>query len=524
MKRPTLSLVGDRILKNTNHKSRFNDKRIFSYFLSLRFHFFLHHLSSIMLPSHSPEVQSQTKPPQTLNFVRTHVSSHPCLWLFITFLLIQILVISFTHNPPPCFPDRTAAVSATTSAAECASGRVYVYDLPSIFNRDILLHNCSDLDPWNWQCGIAANHGYGGPAAELRRILPENLSKAWYRTNQFALELIFHHRILNHKCRTLEPESATSFYIPFYAGLAVGKYLWMNDTSKRDWHCKMMLEWVQKQRYWKRSNGSDHFMAIGRITWDFRRLTDPGKIWGSTFLNMPAMKEVTRFIIEKAPGDVRDVSVPYPTGFHPKTKEILKEWQNFARGYNRSSLFTFIGATRGWVNHDFRGLLLNYCYSEPGSCRVVDCAAAPCPTDSSVILEALLGSEFCLQPRGDSFTRRSVFDCMVAGSVPVFFWKRTAYDQYEGFLPGEPESYSVYIHHEEVRNETSLIKEVLMKYSKEEIRKKREKVIETIPRIIYGIMTNEGLTNFKDAFDVAVDGVLERIKEEKDWSQTNKKD
>ncbi|KAG8367104.1 hypothetical protein BUALT_Bualt16G0037900 [Buddleja alternifolia] len=430
----------------------------------------------------------------TLNSARAHISSHPRLCLLIAFLSIQVLVLSIARTP-----------NDVVSEPECPSGRVYVYNLPPTFNKHLLLQNCTDLHPYNWQCGIATNHGYGAAATELRRVLPENLS------------VIFHHRILTHKCRTTEPESATAYYIPFYAGLAVGKYLWTNDTSKRDLSCRRMLKWVQKQKYWQKSNGSDHFMAIGRITWDFRRLTDPGQIWGSTFLNMPDMQNVTRFIIEKAPADARDVSVPYPTGFHPETKYNLREWQKYARGYNRSSLFTFIGATRGWVSNDFRGLLLSYCYNESGHCRVVDCSVSACSTDASVIVEALLGSEFCLQPRGDSFTRRSVFDCMVAGSVPVFFWKRTAYDQYRRFLPGEPKSYSVFIDHEEVRrNGTSLIKDVLMGFSKEEIRRKREKVIETIPRLIYA-MSNGGLRDFKDAFDVALDGVLERIKKGKEW-------
>ncbi|KAL9148068.1 hypothetical protein ABFS82_12G018000 [Erythranthe guttata] len=457
-----------------------------------------------MFTANSPE----KKPTKTINFLQTRI----CFFLFVIFFLIQIIVIFVSRSSRLCLP--TVRTSAVAGEEECPSGKVYVYDLPSTLNEDLLLHNCTDLNPWNWQCGIGTNHGYGARAAELRRILPENLAESWYRTNQFSLELIFHHRMLNHKCRTPEPESAAAFYIPFYAGLAVGKYLWTNDTSVRDRLCEKMLQWVQKQNHWRKSNGSDHFTTIGRITWDFRRLTDPGKIWGSTFLNMPEMRGVTRFIIEKAPSDDRDVSVPYPTGFHPSSTETLNQWQDFARGYNRSSLFTFIGATRGWVDNDFRGLLVKYCYSEPGSCRVVDCSVTQCSTDSSVILETLLGSEFCLQPRGDSFTRRSVFDCMVAGSVPVFFWERTAYDQYQWFLPIEPESYSVFIDHEKVRNGSCTIKEVLMTYSKEEIRRKREKVIEIIPRLIYGL-SNGGLGDFNDAFDVAFHGVLSRIKEEK---------
>ncbi|KAL0377881.1 UNVERIFIED_CONTAM: Xyloglucan galactosyltransferase XLT2 [Sesamum radiatum] len=503
-----------------------------------------------MVPS-SPEAQTMKKPPKNtnfvtsaLNFVRIHFSSHPRFWLFIAFLWIQALIIFIARTPPPCFPDRTADVSATVPARyvappsnddaaasnatlpeaapappytdECPSGRIYAYDLPSMYNRDLVLTNCTDLDPWNWECGIITNHGYGRAATELRRILPEDLYKSWYHTNQYTLEILFHHRILKHKCRTLEPESATAFYIPFYAGLAVGKHLWKNDTAIRDKHCKMMLRWVKNQPYWMKSNGSDHFMTIGRITWDFRRLTDPGKSWGSSFLNMPSMNKVSRFIVEKYPGDEMDVSVPYPTGFHPKSKDNLVEWQNFVRDYKRSSLFSFVGENRNWAENDLRRILLNYCYKEAGACRAVDCAVSECPTNSSVVLSALLESEFCLQPKGDSFTRKEVFDCMVAGSVPVFFWK-TDYEQYEWFLPGEPESYSVFIDHEEVMNGKTSVKQVLMGYSKEEIRKKREKVIETIPRISYG-KPNAGVRSFKDAFDIALDGVLERIKEEKEWA------
>nr|POE73630.1 xyloglucan galactosyltransferase xlt2 [Quercus suber] len=34
----------------------------------------------------------------------------------------------------------------------------------------------------------------------------------------------------------MEAESATAFYIPFYAGLAVGKYLWSNSSEEEcDW-------------------------------------------------------------------------------------------------------------------------------------------------------------------------------------------------------------------------------------------------------------------------------------------------
>ena len=101
---------------------------------------------------------------------------------------------------------------------------------------------------------------------------------------------------------------------------------------------------------------------------------------------------------------------------------------------------------------------------------------------------------------------------MVAGSIPVFFWHRTAYLQYQWFLPSHPGSYSVFIHRNKVKNGTS-IKSVLESYSREEVRKMREKVIEYIPKLVYA-KPQKGLESIKDAFDVAIDGVLKRIKEQ----------
>lgn len=317
--------------------------------------------------------------------------------------------------------------------------------------------------------------------------------------------------MVNHRCITKEAESATAFYIPFYAGLAVGKYLWNNYTAQdRDRDYEKVLTWVKDQPYWNRSNGWDHFLTMGRITWDFRRSGDED--WGSGCLHKPLMRNITRLLIERNSWDYFDIGVPYPTGFHPKTLPDLLTWQEFARSRNRSALFSFAGATRGRIKNDFRALLINHCNkSGPGICRAVDCSGSKCDIGTSVILENFLDSDFCLQPRGDSFTRRSIFDCMIAGSIPVFFWKRTAYFQYEWFLPGDQDSYSVYIDHNDVANGTS-IRRVLEKFSREEVRRMREKVIEYIPSIVYS-EPNEGLEGVKDAFDVAIEGVLRRMKE-----------
>ncbi|KAE9615777.1 putative exostosin [Lupinus albus] len=62
-----------------------------------------------------------------------------------------------------------------------------------------------------------------------------------------------------------------------------------------------------------------------------------------------------------------------------------------------------------------------------------------------VVLEVMKNSRFCLQAPADSFTRKSTFDSMLAGCIPVVFSPHTAYTQYAWYLPQHTHSYSVFI-------------------------------------------------------------------------------
>ncbi|KAI3944445.1 hypothetical protein MKW98_006606 [Papaver atlanticum] len=477
--------------------------------------------------------------------IQTFLSTHPRSWILLCILSLQIFLLfciyslpvsfSFHHFPPPPLVNTSTIITTpqttTTTAAiikeedetpipaptdgKCSDGRVYVYELPRMFNRE-LSEKCDELNPWNSRCEAISNNGLGRKYTSndgriIGKVIPDKLKSSWYFTDQFASEIIYHNRILRHKCRTFDPTSASAYYLPFYAGLAVGKYLWSDNYTSvhRDYHSVKLLKWAQKQVYFKRSKGWDHFIMLGRISWDFRRSKDND--WGSSFIYMPAMHNITRLLIERNPWDYFDIGVPYPTGFHPKNESELTQWQGFVRSRVRKTLFSFAGARRGTIKNDFRGLLLDQCKDSGNRCKLVDCGGNRCVNGSSAILETFLESDFCLQPRGDSFTRRSIFDCMIAGSIPVFFWHRSAYYQYEWFLPSEPESYSVYIDRKDVINGTS-IRGVLEKFSKNEVRKMRDKVIEYIPKFVYAD-SRDGLgSSTQDAFDVAIDGVLKRFK------------
>ncbi|XP_047315496.1 xyloglucan galactosyltransferase XLT2-like [Impatiens glandulifera] len=449
-----------------------------------------------------------------LNSVLTHLTLHPRIWLSLSTLFIIIVVLSY---PPPIPSLLSMDIDRSSVPSHCPSGTIYVYDLPSVFNQD-LVDSCNESDPWHWRCKAVSNEGFGPISTELKGIVPDDVLPAWYWTNQFSAEILFHHRLLNYRCRTMEPESATAFYMPFYAGLSVGRYLWENRTM-RDHDSETMLKWVQDRPYWKRSNGSDHFLVIGRITWDFRRMDSPDADWGSSFFNMPAMRNVTRLIVERAPNEEYEIGLPYPTGFHPRSESDITIWQQFVRTRRREKLFSFVGASRADQKADFRTILMSQCRNESDSCRLIDCNKAECAYGKTKNLETFMESEFCLQPKGDSDTRRSVFDCMLSGSIPVFFWDRTAYRQYQWFLPSNRSSYSVYIEEDDVRNGLS-VKRVLEKYSKIEVEKMREKVIEYIPNFLYA-KPRLGLNRTSDAFDIAVNGILNRIREKREQSESN---
>ncbi|XP_058104692.1 xyloglucan galactosyltransferase XLT2 [Magnolia sinica] len=467
-----------------------------------------------------PESLFLKKPKYHLLTIYNYIIAHPRTWLLLIVFSLQLLLLLLVRSLPVStvsrhhFPSPTPVVTtATATATSCDSGKVFVYDLPPVFNKQ-LSEECDALNPWNSRCDALSNDGFGTPAPGLAGLVPENLDPAWYSTDQFTAEIIYHNRMLSHRCRTVDPDSATAFYVPFYAGLAVGKYLWSSNYTARDRDrlCGMLLEWLDQQESWKRSYGWDHFMMLGRITWDFRRSKDDD--WGGSFLYMPGMKNVTRLLIERNPWDELDIGVPYPTGFHPRTESDIREWQDHVRNRSRTTLFCFAGGTRSEFKNDFRGILLDQCDREKDACRAVDCSGTKCSNGSSSrILELFLDSNFCLQPRGDSFTRRSIFDCMIAGSIPVFFWRRTAYLQYKWHLPEDPESYSVFIDRRAVSNGTS-IRAVLEGLGEERVKRMKDKIVEYIPKFVYAA-PKEGLAGMKDAFDVSLEGVLRRFQEQR---------
>lgn len=289
----------------------------------------------------------------------------PTLLLFCSISLIFLILISpFTSHP------QTTSFASLTRTCD-HNFTVYVYDLPKEFNNK-LLQNCRHLNIYTDMCPHVANNGLGQPLL-LRNGSGSNTGPSWFATHQFIAEMIFHARVENHPCRTWEPNDADIFYVPFYGGLYSSSVFREHNLTKRDELAVRLVDFVNSQRWWKRSNGGDHFLAIGRTAWDFMR--DDDEDFGANMLmHMPRVMNMSVLTVERQPwrGD-NQFGIPYPSYFHPHTSAEMVTWQDKMRRVERPNLFSFVGGPRkGLEKAAIRDELIRQC-ADSSRCELLKC-------------------------------------------------------------------------------------------------------------------------------------------------------
>ncbi|KAH0687239.1 hypothetical protein KY289_017951 [Solanum tuberosum] len=391
---------------------------------------------------------------------------------------------------------------------KCAGRYIYVAEIPSKFN-EIMLKECKLLNKWEDMCQYLVNMGLGPDLGNPQRIFS---NKGWYTTNQFSLEVLFHNRMKQYDCLTNYSSEASAVFVPYYSGFDVARYLWDDfNTSMRDAGAIEVAKFLKEKPEWETMWGRDHFMIAGRITWDFRRGIEEDAAWGNKLMLLPEAKNMTILTIESSPWNRNDFAIPYPTYFHPSSDSDVVQWQNRMRRLKRKVLFSFAGAPRPQLEDSIRSEIMEQCSATRRKCKLLECKDLHNKCNKPVhVMRLFQSSIFCLQPSGDSFTRRSTFDSILAGCIPVFFTPGSAYVQYIWHLPKDYTKYSVLIPEDDVRKKKVSIENVLSKIPKSQVAAMREEVIKLIPNVVYADPRSR-LETVKDAFDLAVKGVLGRV-------------
>lgn len=397
-------------------------------------------------------------------------------------------------------------------ADECAGRRIHIRRLPGRFNEE-LLRNCSAYSPlYDDFCPYLANNGLGQKTF--------NHSRSWYRSDRAVLELLFHTRLLEYPCLTSDPYAADAVFLPYYAALDALRYLYGPLCNSSFEHGIDLFDFLLRDNpgIWARRGGHDHFLVMAGPAWDFSQspTADP-PIWGTSFLELPEFYNLTALVFESRSWAWQEQAIPYPTSFHPASLPRLNVWLSRARRSRRPTLMMFSGGGGGGGPNsppNIRRSIRAECENRTALCEFVDCSNGVCEHDPIRFMRPMLQSVFCLQPPGNTPTRRSTFDAMIAGCIPVFFQEDSARSQYGWHLPAaEYERFSVHIPKEEVVAGGLSIADVLLAIPTAEVRRMRERVLELAPRVIYRRhQSSDELRSTKDSFDLAVEGTLRKIK------------
>jgi xyloglucan galactosyltransferase MUR3 len=229
------------------------------------------------------------------------------------------------------------------------------------------------------------------------------------QTDQFALEIIMHRKARSSPFRTLNPDEANVFYVPYYSYAVKACNEPQSAKALKSTEAELFRILAQDYPYWNRSQGSDHVTSIAYIE---REHTIPCD-WCSTFMNHREVSAMKVFAIERSAAKSNPASnvivVPYPSTVH-FTGSAPEDMDDF-----RPILVSCMATGQ----HLLLRLRLKAQLDDAGSeglwiDPMYEAGNQDMPASSIAAFER---SVFCLQPYGDSPTRKSFYDALLSGTL-----------------------------------------------------------------------------------------------------------
>ena len=395
----------------------------------------------------------------------------------------------------------------------------YIYDWPEYIDdvwppMDGPLHEKS-----------AYNHDFR-PNNGAGRML--NSEFGLFQTWQFSLYKNVMARMRTSEYRTLDPAEASAFIIPF--DLGVHSYIDHNNglprlASPHGWMAQSLLKDSSKNKdlFWK-NRGHDHFVFLGITAYQMVGI-------GVKTFFMQICQNCTTITIETSPtktaikGRTRKhwYAAPYPSSFHWHEDIKTLPWEKSATEdeNNRNIVALFIGSLRTSQpnSNNLRRILHTQCEPE-SDCKwfktAHSCKGVLNATDTMLLLRK---SVFCPAPTGDSITRKSIFDSLVAGCIPVLFSRATISQYIWHLTEEEMDRVSVYIPMKAINEDGANFIHILRNLTSNEIIEKQEAIRSVASKLQYSIVPasagngSDGRSwkpPFKDAQEVIIQKILDR--------------
>ena len=310
--------------------------------------------------------------------------------------------------------------------------RVYIYNISDKYNLDIV--KCLRKKDPVLRCHTTNECGFGGHLDESsmgETVRDKGLSL--HHTWHFSLERIIHEKLKHSPHRVYDPQMADVLYVPYYAGMDCLCH--PGDGRPVMENIKQLQKVLQEQQV----NVGTNVMTLGKIEREHMTQHCP-------LLSQPAFQPYLYIGIEQEPNkryrEIKSgpranlVVAPYPSYGHLNGLNRNPAYINELHHHPRPVLM-FMAAAMRRSNH-FRAAILD---QFPGASQTSNSyedyirSMNPGQEIAQIWLKTpecygkhhrftmawMYRSVFCLQPPGDSPTRKSHYDAIVSGCIPVLF-------------------------------------------------------------------------------------------------------
>ncbi|CAH1793057.1 unnamed protein product, partial [Owenia fusiformis] len=349
--------------------------------------------------------------------------------------------------------------------------RVYVYELDPGFNLDAI--DCLNKRPKNYThgagCHYDENRGYGRADGEFGRGVKI------FKQCQHGIEVIFHNKLLKSPYMTENPDDADLFFVPYYASLICFCQENVKHSDTAIWEVlKASKPYIQKK---------PHFFAIGVPQRDL--FSNPKWTPHCHFLRNRTQLDFVKYAhIESNPLLKDGIDIPRESYIHfispdvafPRIKkDILVFMAGKPLGKSlRKILIRQITDKTG--NNSWK--IGTYFDLTPGKKSCWDSASLKL-SKIKCLLKSAQRSIFCLQPPGDTPTRKSFYDMMLTGCIPVIFtYHPTYFYPFQNLIkynyPFNYDNFTVYIKEERITKQGENIIDILSKIPRDKIMSMQE--------------------------------------------------